>query len=144
MTIDETIATVMRNCRNFFNDEPEAGTYTITSGVISPEIDDEWIFISGSKKNDGVYHNIESARSQLKDETFKGLIYRLHPPRDFIAICAEISAYTESNKAGDPVSESFGAYSYSKGTGKSGSLPTWQEAFSNSLIQYRRMFTEVD
>lgn len=143
MTIDQTVAAAMRLCRNYFNTQPVAGTFTLSGGVITPTIDAEWLYISGSKKNDGVCHYTLEGTA-LKDETFTGRIYELRPPRDFLDLCAEIAAYSEGNSPGGVISENFGQYSYNKGSGRTGGPVAWQEAYSASLLPYRKMFLEVE
>ena len=68
--------------------------------------------------------------------------------RDFEELCNDISAWREKNEAADSAnmspfsSESFGGYSYSKGSSGSsggGSGVTWQDQFRARLNTYRRI-----
>ena len=150
-----SIAAVMRRVRNYFERECIEGAFAICGGVLEPMPDAPYIAISGSARHDGVFpasalsgeltgdelsglinHDIVLA----KDETFDGKVWGLHPPDDFLALCEEISAYDGKNPIGAPQSESFGAYSYSRGAAEGG----WEAAFAGRLLPYRRMFTEVN
>lgn len=129
----------MRRVRNFFERERIEGTFTITGGVLAPLPDAPFIAISGSRWHDGVFP-IGALPGDMPDEIFDGKVWGLHPPSDFLALCEAISAYDEKNPIGAYQSESFGPYSYTRGTAGNG----WEAAFAGQLLPYRRMFTEVD
>ena len=73
-------------------------------------------------------------------------------PRDFVELVDKISDWAAQNEAPNSVnlstftSESFGNYSYSKGSGGgtksgiAGAATTWQTAFYDALTPYRREF----
>ena len=140
----DTVAAVMRHVTNFFLREAVEGVFTISGdGVLSPAVDAPYIAVTGSMWHDGLY---DSASDMMTghEETFEGTVWALCPPAQFLALCKEIEAYEAKNPTGAPVSESFGGYSYSRGTsGQSGCAITWREAFSEALRPYKRMFSEV-
>lgn len=140
-----TIAAVMRHVRNFFERELIEGEISITGGMVSPVVDAPYVYISGSKYHDGVKAMTGSSINQDNhpSETFTGRMWLLHPPDEFIALCEEIDQYAARNAAGAYVSESLNEYSYQRATDKSGRVIGWQDAFSERLIPYRRMFTGV-
>ena len=140
-----SVAAVMRQCRNFFQTGYMDGTFRITGNAL-PDVDSPWVFISGSRYHDGVwqlFNGYLTGRSVdgLQDEEFTGRVWLLSPPPDFLDLCKDIASYEEKNPVGAMASESFGAYSYTRGTvnGSTG----WADVFSASLIPYRRMYSEV-
>lgn len=141
MNLEQTVANVMRRCKNYFNRESVSGTFVIVGGVLSPEPLSEWVYIKGSRKNDGIRRITEE--NTLKDETFDGTVWHLYPTDEFISLCDEIARYTAENAHTGVISESFGNYSHTDATGVTGGKLTWQEAFSIDLQPYVRMFTEV-
>ena len=127
---------------------------TIENGVFTPSFDfpTDYIRIVGSRKNDGVYKvsDLSKTPSPLRDETFHGGVWFMSVPADFLALVAEIEAWQAENGGANSVamspfaSESFGGYSYSKGSGASGasgasSVPTWQSTYASRLKQYRKV-----
>ena len=144
-----SILTVMRSVRNFFHDGYREGLFTIVGNVISPVPDAPYIAISGSRQHNGVFAcSPDGALSGFPegkhDEEFSGKVWMLYPPDDFLQLCEQINQYDQKNPIGAMHSESFGDYSYTRGTDDQGGIPTWQEAYSGQLREYRRMFTEVD
>lgn len=141
MNLEQTVANVMRRCKNYFDREVASGTFVIVGGVLTPEPESEWVYIKGSRKNDGIRHLTQT--STLKDEVFDGTMWFLYPTDEFLALCAEIGTYCDNNARTGVISESFGNYSHTDATGVTGGKLTWQEVFSVDLQPYVRMFTEV-
>ena len=136
---------ILRAIKNYFIVKVYDGTFSIENGTIIAEFlkEGQYFKIDGSILNDGVY---QYPASELKDEEFTGEIWAMAVPNAVIALADEIEAWCEKNKdvLDSPyVSESFGGYSYSKGTGggSSGiSAPiTWKEAFASRLNQWRKV-----
>lgn len=106
----------------------------------------QYFRIIGSLFNDGVY---EMPPSTLKDETFEGAIWAMAVPPAVIALSDEISAWRHKYEAEDSgalspyMSESFGGYSYSKGSSASAgggrNTATWQSVFASRLDQWRKV-----
>lgn len=140
----DTVAAVMRHVNNFFLREAVEGVFTISGdGVLSPAVDAPYIAVTGSMWHDGLYDSVNALKND-HEETFEGTVWAISPPAQFLALCKEIEAYEAKNPTGAPVSESFGGYSYSRGTsGQSGCAITWREAFADALRPYKRMFSEV-
>lgn len=149
---------VCAEIRNFFTWESDKhiGDFAIDGGVITPSFDykTDYIRISGSRKNDGVYKVsdiLDTEKNPLVDEgTFHGGIWEMSVPRDFIALVEEIEAWQDkyggvnSENMSPFQSESFGGYSYSKrgsGSSNSGSsdVPTWKSTFASRLNAYRKI-----
>lgn len=140
-----TIGDIMRQCRNFFERGYRDGAFTIKDGAFfGAEIGPGgYIAICGSRLNDGVYHVGEGGiLDGATDEEFTGRVWYLAPPRGFLALAEDIAAYDRENPPGGYVSESFGAYSYTKASSQGGPQ-SWQSAFCSRLAAYQRMYTEV-
>jgi hypothetical protein len=130
---------VMKYLHNFFATKVcEKGTYTITDGVLDlPFVKDgQYIYIEGSTMNDGVY---KYPLSGLTDEEFDGFITLLTPPKAFLDLVAEIEGYEADNAASPYQSESFGGYSYTRATNKSGEVAGWKDVFASRLGVWRKI-----
>ncbi len=139
-----SVADVMRHVHNFFERERLAGEFAILDGALTPAVRSPYVAIYGSKA-DGVYAVTEGKLDGWigQDEAFTGIVWGLYPPKDFIDVCVAASAYDGKNPAGAYLSENFGNYSYTRAGGRNGGPAGWQEAFSATLLPYRRMWTEV-
>lgn len=124
--------------RNFFPTGKKLnGEFHIEDGTINlPLLEGQYFLIEGSVLNDGVY---QYPTTELKDESFDGVITPLAPPSHFIALCNEIKEYNDKNKASAYVSESFGNYSYTKATDSNGNIQSWQSAYKKRLDVYRKL-----
>ena len=137
-----SMGSVMRHCRNYFEAGSYDGEITIAGGqLITPALaHGRYIAILGSAYNDGGHQ----VGDELTDETFTGRVWVLSPPAAFVELVEEISAYDDKNPVGALQSESFGSYSYSRGS--AGSVPGaagWQGAFAGRLNDYQRLTSEV-
>lgn len=142
-----SIAAVMRRVRNYFERGYREGTFSIVGNVLSPAVDAPMIAVTGSRYHDGVYasvNGIMSVEGVKPDETFEGIVWKLYPPDDFLGLCKQISQYDDKNPVGALASESFGDYSYTRGSDGQGGVMGWDKAFADGLASYRRMFTEVN
>lgn len=135
---------ILRELKNYFIREVWVGTFTISDGAIDLDFlqKDQYFRIAGSVFNDGVH---KYPAEGLADETFSGEVWAMAVPPAVIALSEEIETWCEENKEAlnSPfVSESFGGYSYSKGTGGASSgfsAPiTWKEAFASRLNPWRK------
>ena len=139
--------------KNYFSYECDRhiGDFAIIDGHVTPSFDipTDYIRIVGSHLNDGV-HKVSD--NDLVDEgKFHGAIWVMSPPKDFLALADEIKSWQDANGRADSTamspfqSESFGGYSYSKGSGGSSSasgassVPTWQSQYASRLKIYRRI-----
>ena len=140
--------------KNYFTFEGDIhiGDFAISDGVLSPSIDipTNYIRIVGSHFNDGVHIRGEQGFGLTDEGQFHGAVWVMSPPADFLALVTEIEAWQEKNGAADSVamspfqSESFGGYSYSKGSNYnsasgSSSTPTWQSTYGARLNRFRRI-----
>lgn len=137
-----SVAAVMRHINNFFEVGSISGRIAISGNAIVPDTGSAWCYISGSWMHDGLWPvqdgKLQGLPDGLPDEEFDGRVWQISPPPDFLDLCKEISAYDDKVPAGAMVSESFGSYSYNRG-----SVRSWMSEFSERLLPYRRMFTEV-
>ena len=142
--------------KNWFNwNQPKyIREFTISEGHIVDFDEDteiqtnQYYRIVGSVFNDGVYKHDGSEK--LIDETFNGAVWLMAIPPDVIGLAAEIEAWQEkyggvdSQSMSPYQSESFGGYSYSKGSGgnsvnSDASVSTWQGAFADRLKRYKKI-----
>ena len=129
------------------------GNFIISDGDISFAdgdmvlLEGQYFRIVGSLLNDGVY---QYPATELKDEQYKGAVWSMAVPPDFISMADEIAAWQNKYGSVDSVSmspynsESFGGYSYSKSGGGSSDggdsgAGTWQGAFANRLSPWRKL-----
>lgn len=134
---------VLTHIHNWFEKNGRFGEWKISDGSLYlPFIQNgQYYRIIGSIFNDGL-HLYPS--DDLKDETFYGHIYGLAIPNQVIEISKEIEEWQEKNgdQSDSPFqSESFGGYSYSKGSDSSDSdgLSGWQKAFASKLSPWRKL-----
>ena len=149
---------VCRELNNYFEYDKVFGKFEIINGsLILPQHlkaekgetlriqDDQYFRIAGSVFNDGVY---QFPATGLHDETFDGALWLLAFPIDFVALVSDIEEWQKKNGGVDSAamspftSESFGGYSYLKGSSDTGSgkgANTWQGAFKARLNAYRRI-----
>lgn len=128
---------------NYFEREIVRGTFTISSGSINVAFlqDGQYFRIVGSVFNDGVH---QYPASELADEVFEGEVWAMAVPPAVIALKDEIEDWNNNNNGDSPfVSESFGGYSYTKGTSSRGSGSStplgWREVFASRLDQWRKI-----
>lgn len=138
---------VFQYLRNWFdrNQPKYYGQFKIENGALVGEYGiatGQYFRIIGSALNDGVYKYGDT----LEDEVFDGAIWLMAVPRDVRNLITEITAWQEkyggidSENMSPYQSESFGGYSYSKGTGSSeSSVPTWQSVFADRLGRYKKL-----
>ena len=149
------LETICAEIKNFFtyDGDKHFGDFSIADGVVAPSFDikTDYIRIVGSHKNDGVHkRNEETGLFGLVDEDkFHGAVWVMSPPQSFLDLVSEIESWQEKYGGVDSAamspfqSESFGGYSYSKGSVSGGSgastVPTWQGVYASRLKQYRRI-----
>lgn len=132
---------------NYFEDDIVQGEFTITNGsLVTDSIDileNQYYMIKGSVFNDGIYKHV---CTDLTDETFRGTIITMRVPKDVLEVLQEATEWESKNASvlNSPLnSESFGGYSYSKGTSskKDGSQGayTWRDVFGDRLKAYRKI-----
>ena len=133
--------------RNYFckAEDRIIGDFAIVDNSIVPSVnlaEDQYFRIVGSVFNDGVHKNGDV----LVDEAeFHGAIWKMRVPQDVIDLASDIEAWKTKNAdtiASPYVSESFGGYSYSKGSGADGTVGiSWknQSDFAFRLRPYRRI-----
>lgn len=132
-----------KRAKKYFSDD-----FTIADGNIQGMDDKltegQYFRIVGSLFNDGIY---SYPATNLKDEVFDGAVWAMAIPDEVIALADEIEAWvakygsTESPNMSPYQSESFGGYSYSKGSGGSDgtSAVTWKDAFDSKLSRWRKI-----
>lgn len=137
------LADLCKQLNNWFDYKRLFGTFTISEGTLEVEgaQTGQYIRICDSVFNDGVY---QYPVSGLKDETFEGVIWLMAVPDEVIRLSNEIDEWIEkySDTLQSPFqSESFGGYSYSKGssTGSDGTGTTWSDIFADRLRRWQKV-----
>lgn len=131
--IDEICASL----HNYFAVDIVPGEYTVNDGEITlPFLAAGQFFrVVGSVFCDGVYRYGDALPA---DETFDGAIWALAIPPALEAIAAEIEEWKQKNAEviNSPYqSESFGGYSYTKGSDSA----SWQGVFAKRLNRWRKL-----
>lgn len=131
---------------NYFVKEVYRGKFKISSNTLNVDFlqEGQYYKIVGSVFNDGV-HTYSS--DPLIDEEFTGEVWAMAVPPTIIALVSEINDWIEkySDVMNSPFqSESFGGYSYSKGSGGSGdnnsaNAADWRKVFGSRLNAYRKI-----
>ena len=130
--------------RNFFTADEDKyfGTFMISGGSVSPldfVPDGAYYRVIGSVLNDGVYQRgVDDGR--LKDETFRGAVWLMKPPVEFLKLAQEITDWQTKNAdavASPYTMESFGGYTYQKST--SAGSASWASIFKHRLNRWRKI-----
>jgi hypothetical protein len=146
--IDEVCA----HLHNYFETDPVTGdrmiypgAYSIVDGAITlPFLNrGQYFRVFGSDFNDGVH---KYGEDDLTDEASDGVIWKMRPPREFLALVDEITEWMD--KYGDTMKNPYqsedviGVYRYTKMTsGKvtGDYIATWQNVFKDRLKEWRRL-----
>lgn len=135
-----------RELKNWFvrsESDKHFGAFTISNGVVMPSLDlsvNQYYRIIGSKFNDGV-HKFGDNQDVLIDETFDGAIWIMCVPKEVIDLSVKISGFISKQDLNSSqfTGESFGGYSYTKGTKSNGAPITWQDVFCSDLNYWRKI-----
>lgn len=152
MPSETTIYRVCSYLRNFFfgNNPLYSGTISISNGALTQSYGlkaNQYFVIYGSDLNEGVH---QYPITTLADETFDGMIRGMSIPKALLDIMDDIEAWrakyndVNSSNMSPYNSESFGGYSYSKGSGGSADTSkdksgTWQGVFAAELQPWRKI-----
>ena len=131
------IDAICASLRNYFVVEIVDGEYTVTDREITlPFLAAGQFFrVVGSIFCDGVYRCGDKLPA---DETFDGAVWAMAIPPALEAIAAEIEEWKAKNAdvlASPYQSESFGGYSYTKGSDSA----SWQGVFAKRLNRWRKL-----
>ena len=148
------LSELCKELRNWFDRyQPHFhGTTTISGGRITDRdfLDaikpNQYFRIEGSIFNDGVYKNDD--KLELTDEIFVGSVSLMAIPNEVLTLAKDIDDWCKKygsvdSEAMSPfVSESFGGYSYSKGSSAgtgSGNGADWKSVFASRLNNWRKI-----
>ena len=137
--------------RNWFDLSQTYGTFKIENRVLSVDFlqTGQYYRIIGSIFNDGV-HKYGDNTDLLDNEVFTGEVWALGIPKAVVALAKDIDDWRDkyeniNSQAMSPFnSESFGGYSYSKGTKlssvtQSNSSTGWKAIFASRLNMWRKI-----
>lgn len=136
------ITELCQELHNWFETAIYDGRFSVTEGNLNADFlqNGQFFRIVGSIYNDGVY---QYPTNELVEEEFEGTVWAMAVPKAVIALAEEIDAWNTKYGAGvnSPFqSESFGGYSYAKGTTASGkAINGWQDAFASRLNRWRKI-----
>ena len=135
--------------RNWFDLNRYTGTFTISDGALTADflLSGQSYRIIGSIFNDGVH---QQGNNDLMDETFTGAVWALAIPAAVVQLAEKIEQWQTKYGAVDSAamspytSESFGGYTYSKGTNAmsatgSKTATGWKSVFSSDLNRWRKI-----
>lgn len=134
------LETILNHLHNWFEVRGAmlSGEFRVVSGAL--DLDclavGQYYRVEGSVFNDGLH---QRGVDELMDETFCGRIWPLAIPRAVIELSEEIAAWCEANPPTDFVSESFGGYTYSRGSGANSGTGGWQSAFAKRLSVWKKV-----
>ena len=139
------LSEICSEIKNYFsNGMPKyVGDITISNGVLEDcgLQEDQYYRIIGSVFNDGVHKH---PADDLHDEVFNGAVWHMAVPKEVIDLATEIEQWnakyggTDSAALSPFQSESFGGYSYTKGSSESGGSG-WKSAFGARLNKWRKI-----
>lgn len=118
------------------------GTFEVASGTLDVDFlqCDQYFRVEGSVFNDGLHQH---PASDMQDEVFNGTVYPMAVPRAVIELSDEIKTWCEKNPETDKVSESFGGYSYTRGSTAQASTNVsasrWETAFAGRLRAWKKV-----
>ena len=136
---------ILRELKNYFIREVWVGDFKISSGTIDVDFlkENQYFKIAGSIFNDGVY---KYPVSDLQDEEFTGEIWAMAVPPAVIALSEEVEQWCTDNAEllkSPYMSESFGGYSYSRGSGSGASGATvpagWKDMFASRMNEWKKV-----
>lgn len=151
------LAEVCAEIKNYFCTKKVIGRFGISkdgsiwvmsgeTGTIMELSKGQYFRVIGSNCNDDVYiTDDDGSSSELTYEyEFEGAVWLMSPPKDFLRLVDEIETWNAKYGAIDSPaqspysSESFGGYSYSKGS-TDGAAVTWREVFRGRLNKWRKI-----
>ena len=133
---------------NWFEREKRSGFFRIVDGMLEADflLPGQYFRVMGSLFNDGVH---QYGNDFLNDEDFTGSVWSLAIPVAVIKLSEDIDAWRAKYEAPDStamspyMSESFGGYSYSKGSTFSGTgtggATSWRTSFASRMNARRKV-----
>lgn len=133
---------------NWFEREKRSGSFRIVDGTLEADflLPGQYFRVMGSIFNDGVH---QYGTDTLNDEDFTGSVWSLAIPDAVIKLAEDIDAWrTKYEAAGSSamspyMSESFGGYSYAKGSASSGTqtggATSWRTSFASRMNAWRKV-----
>ena len=133
---------------NWFEREKRSGSFRIANGMLEADflLPGQYFRVMGSIFNDGVH---QYGNDYLNDEDFTGSVWSLAIPAAVIKLSEDIDAWRAKYEAPDSsamspyMSESFGGYSYSKGSAISGTgtggATSWRTSFASRMNAWRKL-----
>lgn len=152
--MEKMLTELCHEVNNYFRLSINTGTYSVVGGALtnipSNVQEGQYIRIVGSVFNDGVHKYKASGMNLVNENEFKGAVWLLAIPPEFVSLSEEINEWVTKYGGADSAalspfnSESFEGYSYSKGSasnsnGSSGNPNSWQAIYGDRLAKFRRV-----
>lgn len=149
--MDVNLTELCQELRNWFDRERYSGTFEIQNGEfvginIPPVQEGMYFRICGSWFNDGIYQYPDA---EMRNESFTGSVWLLSIPAPVLQLAEEIKAWREKYEGADSaamspyMSESFGGYSYQKGSAITSSdtsgAVSWKRTFAGRMNAWRKL-----
>lgn len=149
--MDVNLTELCQELRNWFERERYSGTFEIKNGEfvgtnVPPVQEGIYFRICGSWFNDGIHQYPDS---DMRSESFTGSVWLLSIPAPVLQLAEEINAWRAKYEAADSaamspyMSESFGGYSYQKGSALSSSdtsgAVSWKRTFAGRMNAWRKL-----
>jgi hypothetical protein len=135
-----TLTDLCEELRNWFDVSRHYGTFEIKNGTLDLDFlqEGQYFRIIDSVFNEGVH---QYPADGLKDEKFHGAVWALAIPQNVIDTLESMNEWEEKNKEAldSPYSsESFGGYSYSKGSEENSKMAVYN-AFKRALSRWQKI-----
>lgn len=134
---------ILQRINNYFVKNIIEGVIEVADGAITANgkpieiAENQYIRIKDSIFLDGVY---QFPSELAGNEKFFGEVWLLAVPLAIIELADEITEWCVNNQPTNIISESFGGYSSTKGTNKSGTATAdWSEVFVDRLKAYKKI-----
>ena len=152
--MEKILTELCHEVNNYFKRSIHTGTFSVVNGALtnmpSNVQEGQYIRIVGSVFNDGVHKYKASGMGLTNENEFKGAVWLLAIPQEFVSLSEEVSAWVTKYGGADSAalspfnSESFAGYSYSKGSatssnGKEVNPNSWQSLYGDRLAKFRRI-----
>ena len=149
--MDVNLTELCQELRNWFDRERYSGTFEIQNGEfvgtnVPPVQEDMYFRICGSWFNDGIHQYPDA---EMRNESFTGSVWLLSIPAPVLQLAEEIEAWRAKYEGADSaamspyMSESFGGYSYQKGSAITSSdtsgAVSWKRTFAGRMNAWRKL-----
>lgn len=150
----KALSELCQELKNWFERKKVFGVFSIENGTLSQNIglkSGQYFRIVGSIFNDGVHKFGDPNDALIDEDDFDGAVWLMAIPPEVVDIANELDKWIAKNCDADSVnmtplqSESFGGYSYQKGSqsiaadSNNISAGDWRSVFGTRLNKWRKI-----